>query len=381
MRNGMRILITGGCGFIGAHAVNRWAPRGEVLALDNLSRPGSERNLDWLRGRYPLAFRRLDVRDAEEVAVAVRTFRPEVVVHLAAQVAVTTSVADPGVDFAVNALGTFNVLEAVRRHAPGAAVLYSSTNKVYGAMEDVGVELRDGRYGYARLEHGVGEAQPLDFHSPYGCSKGAGDQYVRDYARIYGLRTLVLRQSCVYGTRQFGMEDQGWVAWFTIRAAQGRPVTVYGDGRQVRDVLWIDDLLDAYELGIRRIDEVRGRVYNLGGGPDFTLSLLELLDLLRAQTGRAVEHGFADWRPGDQRVFVADVRRAAAELGWQPRVSPAEGVCRLYEWVAQNRDLLDGNGRPGGEDLLPRRGPPPRKEGGLPRAKAEEMHSARIGRA
>jgi CDP-paratose 2-epimerase len=362
MRDGMRILITGGCGFIGTHAVHRWADRHEILALDNLSRRGSECNLDWLRAQYPLAFRRIDIRDAEEVAAAVRTFRPDVVLHLAAQVAVTTSVIDPGVDFAVNALGTFNVLEGVRRHAPEATLLYSSTNKVYGGMEEVGVELRDGRYAYAHHEHGVDEAQPLDFHSPYGCSKGAGDQYVRDFARIYGLRTVVLRQSCIYGTRQFGMEDQGWVAWFTIRAVQGLPVTVYGDGRQVRDVLWVDDLLDAYERAIDRIEQVRGRVYNLGGGPDYTLSLLELLDLLRAQTGAPVRHGFADWRPGDQRVFVADIRRAHAELGWEPRVTPAEGVCRLYEWVEQNRHLFERDGPPGGENLSLRPRPRSRTE-------------------
>jgi CDP-paratose 2-epimerase len=341
MRDRLNILITGGCGFIGCQAANRWCRDHEVLALDNLSRQGSHCNLRWLRGTDPLAFRRVDIRDAEEVAAVVRTFQPDVVLHLAAQVAVTTSVMDPGVDFAVNALGTFNVLEAVRRHAPESIFIYSSTNKVYGGMEEVGVQLRDGRYAYAGLEYGVDEAQPLDFHSPYGCSKGSGDQYVRDFARIYGLRTVVLRQSCIYGTRQFGMEDQGWIAWFTIRAVQGKPVTIFGDGRQVRDVLWIDDLLDAYERAIDRIEDVRGRVYNIGGGPDYTLSLLELLDLLRAQRGAPVKHSFADWRPGDQRVFVSDIRRATAELGWQPRVSPAQGVDRLAAWVEQNRALFE----------------------------------------
>jgi CDP-paratose 2-epimerase len=379
MRERMRILITGGCGFIGAHAVNRWAPRHEVLALDNLSRPGSECNLDWLRASYPLAFRRIDIRDAEEVAAAVRTFRPDAVLHLAAQVAVTTSVTDPGVDFAVNARGTFNVLEAVRHHAPEAALLYASTNKVYGGMEEVGVELRDGRYSYAAREFGVDEEQPLDFHSPYGCSKGAGDQYVRDYARIYGLRTVVLRQSCIYGTRQFGMEDQGWVAWFTIRAVQGKPVTIFGDGRQVRDVLWVDDLLDAYERALARIEKVRGRVFNLGGGPDYTMSLLELLDLLRAQSGAPVRHAFADWRPGDQRVFVADIRRAQAELSWEPRVTPAEGVCRLYQWVEQHRDLFNRDGRSDGADAAPPQGQLPRKDESPLRAYPEAAYLGPVG--
>jgi CDP-paratose 2-epimerase len=318
----------------------------DVLAVDNLSRPGAACNLDWLRAQHPLDFRRIDIRDAEEVDDVVRAFCPDVVLHLAAQVAVTTSVTDPGLDFGVNARGTFNVLEAVRRRAPDAIVLYSSTNKVYGGMEHVGVVLRDGRYAYDDRPMGVDEDQALDFHSPYGCSKGAGDQYVRDYARIYGLRTVVLRQSCIYGTRQWGMEDQGWIAWFSIRAVQGRPVTIYGDGRQVRDVLWIDDLLDAYELAINSIDDVRGRVYNLGGGPGFTLSLQELLELLKTCSGQPVEHSHADWRPGDQRVFISDVRRAREELGWQPRVAPAVGVQRLHDWVVANRDLFDRSGKP-----------------------------------
>lgn len=342
----MKILVTGGCGFIGTHAVNRWAGACEVMTLDNLSRIGSDCNLEWLRSRgFPLEHRRTDIRNSEELAEAVRQFQPDVVLHLAAQVAVTTSVTDPTLDFGINALGTFNVLEAVRQHAAKAALLYSSTNKVYGGMEEVGVELRNGRYSYANLDQGVSESQPLDFHSPYGCSKGCGDQYVRDYSRIYGLRTVVLRQSCIYGTRQFGMEDQGWVAWFTIRAAQGRPVTIYGDGRQVRDVLWIDDLLSAYERVIERIDQVRGRIFNIGGGPNFVMSLLGLLELLK-QRGAPLQHSFADWRPGDQRVFVADIRRAQAELGWQPQVSPAEGVAKLHAWVEENRNLFDADGRP-----------------------------------
>ena len=354
MRDRMRILITGGCGFIGTHAVQRWTDHHKVLALDNLSRPGSKCNLEWLSGQFPMTFRQGDVRNAEEVAATVRTFHPDVVLHLAAQVAVTTSIADPAFDFAVNAQGTFNVLEAVRRHAPEAVVLYASTNKVYGGMEQVGVVLRDGRYAYTELPEGVNENQLLDFHSPYGCSKGTGDQYVRDYARVYGLRTVVFRQSCIYGTRQFGMEDQGWVAWFAIRAVQGRPVTIFGDGRQVRDVLWVGDLLDAYELAISGIEEVRGRVYNLGGGPDFTLSLLDLLELLKERGGGPVEHNFGDWRQGDQKVFVSDIRRAKEELGWQPRVAPAEGIARLYKWVVQNRELLDTAAPPATEGPISR---------------------------
>ena len=235
------------------------------------------------------------------------------VLHLAAQVAVTTSIADPAFDFAVNAQGTFNVLEAVRRHAPEAVVLYASTNKVYGGMEQVGVVLRDGRYAYTELPEGVNENQLLDFHSPYGCSKGTGDQYVRDYARVYGLRTVVFRQSCIYGTRQFGMEDQGWVAWFAIRAVQGRPVTIFGDGRQVRDVLWVGDLLDAYELAISGIEEVRGRVYNLGGGPDFTLSSAGPAGTVEG-TGRRAR-GAQLWRLAAGRSESVRVRHSPGEGG------------------------------------------------------------------
>ena len=229
----------------------------------------------------------------------------------------------------------------MRAHAPGAAVLYASTNKVYGGMEHVGIVRQGDRYAYADYPDGIPESFPLDFHSPYGCSKGAGDQYMRDYARIYGLRTLVLRQSCIYGRRQFGVEDQGWVAHFVIATVLDRPIAIYGDGRQVRDVLYIDDLLDAYQRGIDHIDDLRGEVLNLGGGPDNTLSIwTEFGPLLAELAGRPVPVRYGPWRPGDQRVFVADIRRAEALLGWRPRVSPAEGVRRLYDWVSANRELF-----------------------------------------
>jgi CDP-paratose 2-epimerase len=263
------------------------------------------------------------------------------VLHLASQVAVTQSVIDPREDFEINALGTFNVVDAVRRHAPEAALLYASTNKVYGGMEGVGIVRAGRRYAYADYPHGIPESFPLDFHSPYGCSKGAGDQYVRDYARIYGLRTLALRQSCIYGQRQFGVEDQGWVAHFVIATVLERPIAIYGDGMQVRDVLHIDDLVAAYQAGIDRIDEVRGEVFNLGGGPENTLSVwAEFGPLLEELAGRPVPVNYGPWRPGDQRVFVADVRLAAERLGWRPRVSPREGIRRLYEWVSANPELF-----------------------------------------
>jgi CDP-paratose 2-epimerase len=262
------------------------------------------------------------------------------VVHLAAQVAVTTSVVEPRNDFEINALGTFNVLEAVRASCREAAFLYASTNKVYGSLPHAKVDEVGGRYQLVDRPQGVSEEEPLDFHSPYGCSKGAADQYVLDYARIYGLRTVSLRQSCIYGRRQFGIEDQGWVAWFTIAALLGRPISIYGDGKQVRDVLFVDDLAELYDLCIQNIDKVSGRAFNVGGGPNNQLSLLEFLKGLEARLGRPINPAFADVRPGDQPVFVADIQKVRRELGWTPKTSAEQGVSVLFDWVASNRDLF-----------------------------------------
>jgi len=338
----MKYLVTGGAGFIGCNAVQRWLAAGHtVVVLDDLSRRGADANLAWLQAqRGELLFERIDIRDAALLDAAVGRHKDaEVVLHLAAQVAVTTSVSDPRHDFEVNAFGTFNLLESVRRHMPSAVFLYASTNKVYGGLEEEGVEEHAGRYAFRRTG-GVPETQPLDFHSPYGCSKGAADQYVRDYARIYGLRTVCFRQSCIYGYRQFGVEDQGWVAWFTIAAVTGQPVTIYGNGKQVRDLLFVDDLCDAYDEAVSRADTLKGAVLNLGGGPEHTLSLLELLAMLEQLTGRPLRPRFADWRPGDQPVFVADISRAATALGWRPTVDVHSGVARLYRWVEENRALF-----------------------------------------
>jgi len=337
-----QILVTGGAGFIGANAARRFARDGwRVTVVDDLSRKGSRENLDWLRGEAEVDFRRLDIRDAEGIEAAVGSLRPEVVLHLAGQVAVTTSVADPRSDFEINALGTFNVLEAVRRRSPESIVLNASTNKVYGKVETLEVVERNGRWEFRDAPDGVSEEQPLDFHSPYGCSKGVADQYVIDYGRIYGLRTLTFRQSCIYGKRQMGVEDQGWVAWFTIASALGRPVAIYGDGRQIRDLLWIDDLLDLYEAGIVGAQRGVTGAFNVGGGAANTLSLLELLDLLARLAGRPLETAFRAARPGDQRVFVCDTAKAERELGWRPRTSVAEGVGRLHDWVHSERALFE----------------------------------------
>ncbi len=336
-------IVTGGAGFIGCHSASRFHRAGHrVVVVDNLSRRGADANLAWLRGQGIEDFVKLDVRDAAGLNdLLARHADADAVLHLAGQVAVTTSVADPRADFEVNALGTLNVLEAVRLAAGGRpAVLYSSTNKVYGHLDHVRVVERDGRYGYEDRPFGVDESEPLDFHSPYGCSKGSGDQYVRDYARIYGLKTVSFRQSCIFGTRQFGIEDQGWVAWFCLAATRGQRFTIFGDGKQIRDTLWIDDLVDAYETALDRIDAVKGQVFNLGGGPANTLSLLELVAALSRHFGRPMDPGFADWRPGDQRVFVADIRKARRLLDWAPKVSTADGVARLLAWIGENRGLF-----------------------------------------
>lgn len=338
----MKWLVTGGAGFIGCNVVRRLlAESHDVVVLDDLSRRGTHENLGWLQTLGKVDFLRQDIRDPAGVQEAIASHRDiDVVLHLAGQVAVTTSVTDPRSDFEINAGGTFNLLEAVRRSARDAVFLYASTNKVYGNMEHEPVELRNDRYGYARLENGVSEAAPLDFHSPYGCSKGAADQYVRDYARIFGLRTVVFRQSCIYGERQFGIEDQGWVAWFTIAALLGRRFTIFGDGRQVRDVLFVDDLAECYLQAVSEIARVAGQVYNVGGGPDNQLSLLELVDLLSARTGRKLSPPFADWRPGDQKVFVCDVGKARRDFGWAPKISAAAGVERLAAWVEKEKTML-----------------------------------------
>ncbi|GFP28512.1 NAD-dependent epimerase/dehydratase family protein, partial [Candidatus Hakubella thermalkaliphila] len=231
--------------------------------------------------------------------------------------------------------------EAMRETNSQAILLYASTNKVYGDLKSVGIQEVDSRYVLKDLPEGISENQPLDFYSPYGCSKGAADQYVRDYARIYGLKTVVFRQSCIYGQRQFGMEDQGWVAWFAIAAVFGKPITICGDGKQVRDVLFIDDLLEAFDRVVEHNETVQGQVYNIGGGPQNSISLLELLGLLEDLLGRRIRHSFSDWRPGDQLVFISNNGKARRDFGWEPKVSVQDGVERLLRWVERNKELFE----------------------------------------
>ncbi|RPI29610.1 MAG: NAD-dependent epimerase/dehydratase family protein [Acidobacteria bacterium] len=343
------VLVTGGAGFIGSNLVNRLIGEGHrVTILDNLTRSGCEQNLDWLRsvhGPHSFQLIRGDVSDYSVVVKAAKGAQR--IYHLAGQVAVTTSVTDPRADFQANALGTFNVLEAARQVADNPILLYASTNKVYGGMEGVRIVEDRLRYQYADLPFGVSEDQPLDFHSPYGCSKGAGDQYTRDYARIYGLRTVVVRQSCIYGYRQFGIEDQGWVAWFVIAALKGLPISIYGNGKQVRDVLFIDDLLDGYDAVVRNIDRVAGQVYNLGGGAANTISIwTEFRPLLEKLAGHRISACFGDWRPGDQPVYVSDIRKAERDLGWRPRIGVKEGIGNLFAWASHHLHLFDHLGEP-----------------------------------
>ncbi|MBA2725634.1 MAG: GDP-mannose 4,6-dehydratase [Actinobacteria bacterium] len=341
----MKVLVTGGAGFIGVNVAEHHLLSGdEVVIFDNLSRRGTTDNLAWLQERHDTDRLKIvmgDIRDFDSLRATV-THETDRVYHLAAQVAVTTSVTDPREDFEVNALGTFNVLEAVRQMAPQATVIYASTNKVYGSMESIRIAERRGRYEYVDLSEGVSEKYPLDFHSPYGCSKGSGDQYVRDYARIYGLKTVVMRQSCIYGPRQMGVEDQGWIAHFCIAARMGRPITIFGDGKQVRDVLWIDDLIRVYEAAAARIDAVAGSVYNIGGGPTNTLAVwAEFGPLLESLAGKPVDATYAEWRPGDQPVYVSAITKAERELGWRPQVSVDDGLRRLWNWVDDNHMLFE----------------------------------------
>jgi CDP-paratose 2-epimerase len=343
------ILVTGGAGFIGCNLAHRLAAMGcRVRVLDSLARPGVERNLEWLVKEHGDRIQPViaDIHQPSRVDAAVRGV--SAAFHLAAQVAVTTSMDDPREDLRVNVLGTFNVLEAIRRLRPDAPVIFASTNKVYGDLADVG--LQSSEDGYVPLapdlaRYGVSEQRPLDFHTPYGCSKGAADQYVLDYARSYGLRTAVLRMSCIYGERKLGTEDQGWVAHFLIRALAGEPITLFGDGEQVRDVCHVGDTCSAYIALLERIDRVSGCAFNWGGGPANAVSLLTVIHEIGAITGRRPRIEFADWRPGDQRWFVADTRRADAALGLKRRKPWQRGLRDLAAWLEQEHQPLRATAR------------------------------------
>ena len=341
----MHVIVTGGAGFIGSNLTAEFLRDGHrVTVFDSLMRPGVERNLEWLQARAPadrLRFVCGDVRDADLVRSVVAAAGVDMVFHFAAQTAVTTSLVAPRDDLEVNVLGTHNVLEAVRhsRDILPPMLFYTSTNKVYGSLPHRHSTEARTRYHFADPEadkHGIGELEPLDFHSPYGCSKGAADQYVHDYARIYGLRTVVFRMSCIYGPRQFGTEDQGWVAHFMLAVAAGRSLTIYGNGKQVRDLLFIEDLVRAFRLAALHIETTAGNVYNMGGGPANTVSIWhELGPRLEQFSGRRVLAQLDGWRPGDQPVYVSDTRKAQRDFGWKPRVSINQGLRRLWDWAIE----------------------------------------------
>lgn len=338
----MNIFITGGAGFIGVHCANYFLSQGhKVTVYDNFSRRGARENARWLRLTHEAQRLNViggDIRNWEALIEAIPDH--DVVIHLAAQVAVTSSVKNPREDFEINAVGTFNVLEAVRLYVPGAILLFASTNKVYGGMEEIKIIKEARRYVYRDLPHGIPESQNLDFHSPYGCSKGCADQYVRDYNRIYGLRTVVFRQSCIFGTHQFGVEDQGWVSWFTIAATLGKAITIFGDGMQVRDVLFVEDLIRGYEMAMAKIDKAQGKIYNIGGGAGMTLSLLELLELLGNKLGKKIDYKLSGWRPGDQPVYISDISKIKTELGWQPQITLEAGTTKMIDWIVKEKDMI-----------------------------------------
>lgn len=337
------VLITGGAGFIGTNVASRLLRQGQrVLIYDSLCRPGVENNVEWLVEEFgsDVEIEIADVRNAQAIRRAVAGASQ--VFHFAAQVAVTTSLVNPALDFEVNVRGTLNVLEALRRLPSPPPLLFTSTNKVYGRLGDLGLQAADTRYvplDPAVRRYGVNESRPLDFESPYGCSKGAADQYVLDYGASFGLNVVVFRMSCIYGPHQFGTEDQGWVAHFLIQALDKRPLTIYGDGKQVRDILYIDDLVSAMLAAMDNLELTSGQAFNMGGGTENTISLIELLDLIGELDGSRPATLYDGWRKGDQRYYVSDTRALQAATSWQARVSVREGIEHLYDWLQKTRSL------------------------------------------
>lgn len=336
----MKLLITGGCGFLGSNLASDALARGDELVLfDSLYRNGSRENLSWLQTLGNFKFEHGDIRNQNDITRVIQAFQPDAIFHLAGQVAMTTSIANPRLDFEVNVLGTVNLLEAVRLYCPNATVIYSSTNKVYGDLEQYSYVETETRYQCAEKPNGFDEQTQLEFHSPYGCSKGAADQYMLDYARIFGLKTVVFRHSSMYGGRQFATYDQGWVGWFcqkAVEASKGdlkEPFTISGNGKQVRDVLHADDMKRLYLAAINNIGVSRGHVFNIGGGAHNSLSLLELFGILEAMLKIELKYKQLPVRESDQRVFIADINFAKKQLNWMPEVSVKDGIQSMVNWV------------------------------------------------
>jgi CDP-paratose 2-epimerase len=339
----MRLLITGGCGFLGSNLASDALMRGDELVIfDNLYRNGSRENLAWLQAQGNFAFEHGDIRNQNDITRVIKSFKPDAIFHLAGQVAMTSSIADPRMDFEINVSGTHHLLEAVRLHAQEAIVVYSSTNKVYGDLEQFTYLETDTRYQCNEYPNGFNELTQLNFHSPYGCSKGAADQYMLDYARIFSLKTVVFRHSSMYGGRQFATYDQGWIGWFCQKSVEARngqlkePFMISGTGKQVRDVLHAEDMKRLYQAALENIDQAKGQAFNIGGGIKNSLSLLELFGLLEELTNSSLSYTKLPVRESDQRVFVADLTKAKKILNWKPMVSAQEGVSYMVEWVERN---------------------------------------------
>lgn len=340
----MKILITGGCGFLGSNLALDAIERGDkVLIFDNLFRSGSIKNLEWLQAQGKFIYEHGDIRNANDITRVIESFKPDAIFHLAGQVAMTTSISNPRMDFEINVLGTFNLLEAVRKYAKDATIVYSSTNKVYGDLEQYTYKELENRYECVEKPFGFDEFTQIDFHSPYGCSKGAADQYMLDYARIFGLNTVVFRHSSMYGGRQFATYDQGWVGWFCQKAVESKyndkniEFTISGTGKQVRDVLHAEDMKRLYLSALNNIESAKGQAFNIGGGIQNSLSLLELFSLLELNSGVKMLYSKLAVRESDQRVFVADITKAETLLKWRPLVSSEEGVGKMFNWVDENR--------------------------------------------
>lgn len=332
----MRYFITGGCGFLGSNLAHEVLSRGdELFILDNLSREGTPKNLEWLKTFGKFEFYHQDIKDFDRVEKVIKDIKPDVVFHLAGQVAMTTSIQDPRRDFETNVVGGHNVLESVRRHAPHAILTYSSTNKVYGDFEWVRFEEQETRYIAPDYPQGFDEKAPLEFQSPYGCSKGATDQYMLDYARLFGVRSIVFRHSTIFGGRQFATFDQGWVGWFIEQAVKGNSFTISGTGKQVRDVLFASDLIDCYFGAIKSVDKTKGQVFNMGGGMKNSLSLLELFSILERVLGRELKYTKLPWRAADQKIFVADTSKAHSLFGFEAKVDKMTGIKKMIEWVKE----------------------------------------------
>ncbi len=338
----MNALITGGAGFVGSNLAAHLLGKGErVSVFDSLARHGASENLAWLRSLGLSSFIHGDVRNAFDVEETIRSVQPEVIFHLAGQVAMTTSIESPRRDFEINVLGSINVLEAVRQHAKDAAIVYASSNKVYGNLDHLELVEAETRYQPRAARKGVDESVGIEFHTPYGCSKGAADQYMLDYARGFGLRTVVFRHSTIYGGRQFATYDQGWVGWFCRQAVEtlkepGRtPFTISGDGKQVRDLLHVSDAVNAYISAYQQIERARGQAFNIGGGMENSMSLLELLVFLEKRLGVKLRYTHLPWRQSDQKFFVADHSKAERLLAWSPKMSKEKGIEDTIQWESR----------------------------------------------